>query len=270
MKILSFISLVLPLMVAFVTPVTGAEWQPFSLSINEEADHPASVRLVQSDGEKASCPSGLDTSFQGFGNAMVPLTIQQLKLSLIDIAPETEASETAHGKYATPKVGLNTGVETTGFLKKDGPTAGLFHEESDWSVSTFILFFGVDLDAGPAYFQTQAFVGNPLEDNHLPEVESGFAHAKGFSTDAKGFNAVAGYKFNDHITLEAGYGYMDQKNKKTGSSEEAWAVYAQAILSISPGVSVIPGIGQIDFNQSRPNEDSKDNFFAGAKWEINF
>jgi hypothetical protein len=266
---LLFISIALLISAVVLPLAASAEWQFFNHSAFEESGDPLSVQLVQSSApeEHASGLTAIDTPLEGFQNVMVPLTINQLKLSLIDIEPESDTEGNSSARYTPPKVGLNTGVKSTGIFKKDliNSPPVFFDSESGWSVSTVILFFGVDLNAGPGYFRTQAFTGKTMSLG-----ESGFDANWERNMNARGFNALAGYKLNDLVTFEAGYGYLDQKDKKGGTSEEAWAIYAQAILSLSPGVNVIPGVGQIDFDQKESKEGSKDNFFAGAKWEINF
>jgi hypothetical protein len=194
----------------------------------------------------------------------------QLKLSFIDIAPDDAPPSAVPTTGPVPRMDFYTGVQTGKFI--DIESMDVFSENIDWSASTFVLFFGVNLNVGPGYFQSNAFMSRPPENNTLSTApnETGFLQEKLMNTNAKGFNATAGYKLNSLVTLEAGYGYIEHDRNQAKSGDEAWAIYAQAILNLAPGVQVIPEIGQIDFDKSQPKSAAVNNFYAGAKWEINF
>ena len=85
-----------------------------------------------------------------------------------------------------------------------------------------------------------------------------------------GFEASAGYQMTDKVALGAGIGHVKNSNDKAGAADEIWAVYAQAVLNLAPGVQIIPEVGQIDLQNDKQNTEEGDAFYAGAKWEINF
>jgi hypothetical protein len=198
------------------------------------------------------------------------LTMGQLRLSFIDIAPDDAETPMVPETAPVPMIDLYSGVQTGKFQDIVSPNS--FSEDIDWSASPFILFFGVNLNVGPGYFQSNAFMSRPPENGALATTpnETGFLQDRLMDANAKGFNAAAGFKLNNLITLEAGYGYVEHSRNQAKSGDEAWAIYAQAILSLAPGVQVIPEIGQIDFDKSQPKGAAANNFYAGAKWEINF
>jgi hypothetical protein len=74
------------------------------------------------------------------------------------------------------------------------------------------------------------------------------------------------------IALGAGFGKMTDKNKETDETEEVYAVYAQAILAVAPGVQVKPEFGKVDRvkEEADAEEEIDQSFYAGAIWEINF
>jgi hypothetical protein len=266
------ISLTIFFFTAFAAAATAAEWKLFEKPQSSEGGHPWSIELVSANGseENGNVSSAFNHPLAGFKENMVPLTMGQLKLSFIDIAPDTDASHTASEPHAAPMLEFHTGVQT-GKLQNALPTR-TFGVETDWAASTFILFFGVNLNVGPGYFQSNAFTSHPPDNDALSPTpnETFFLRDTLTDTTAKGFNAAAGYKLSNRVTLEAGYGYVEHDHNQTKFSEEAWAIYAQAILNLAPGVQVIPEIGQIDFDKNQPKKATADNFYAGAKWEINF
>lgn len=223
--------------------------------------------------ENNKSPIGINNPLSKYSDSSGPaLTMGQLKLSFIDIGPDANAPRRFSSNDPVPTFEFNSGIRSTSGMK----TPGVFHSldmESDLTDSAFILFFGVNLNVGPGYFKSNAFMANPQDNAVRPAspFQTAFPPERMMmDSNAKGFNAHAGYKLNDRVTLEAGYGYVEQDRAAGNTNEEAWAIYAQAILSLYPGVQVIPGIGQIDSDKNKPKNASAENFFAGAKWEINF
>jgi hypothetical protein len=274
------LSLIIGLLVIFAVqiPIARAgDWKP---SETYQLSGPAPVLAVKltsssdASGDEDACLFPVNSSLQGFRNTIIPLSMSQMKLSLLNVSTDPGNRSGSFGHSSPLKLQLNTGLQTNHFSMP--PSIGAPSEAlgggSDWNVATYILFFGVNLDLGPGFIHTRGYVSKPMGNNQfLPLSGPGVLDKLSIGTDAKGFNATAGYKFSDRITLKAGCGYIDQNDKKSGTSEEAWAIYAQAILSIAPGVQVIPGVGQIDFdNKDNASKNAKDNFFAGAKWQINF
>jgi hypothetical protein len=257
---------------AFAALSTAGEWKLFEKTQLSENGHPWAIQLVGTNppGDDAGGSTVINQSLMGSPENMAHLAMGQLKLSFIDIAPDATTTQTVPETHSVPMIDFYTGVQTG--QSKDILFTDTFSENTDWSASTFILFFGVNLNVGPGYFQSNAFVARPPENGSLSATanETGFLQDKFMDTSAKGFNAAAGYKLNNVVTLEAGYGYVEHNRNQTISGDEAWAIYAQAILNLAPGVQVIPEIGQIDFDKNKPKRAAADNFYAGAKWEINF
>lgn len=257
---------------AFVAAAYAAEWKLFEKPQSSANGHTWSIELISTNGseENGNTSSAFPPSLAGFKESMVPLTMGQLKLSFIDIAPSTDESHAASEPHAAPIMGFHSGIQT-GKYQNTLPS-DTFSIETEWEASTFILFFGVNLNVGPGYFQSNAFMAHPSKNDTLSPTpnETFFLGDSLTDINSKGFNAAAGYKLNNKVTLEAGYGYVEHDRRQTKFGEEAWAIYAQAILNLAPGVQVIPEIGQIDVDKNQPQKAAEDNFYAGAKWEINF
>lgn len=272
MKKLLAISLTVLFSATFSAVTIAAEWKLFEKSQLSVNGHPLSIQLVgtHSPGQNTNAATAINQSLLGRSENMAPLTLGQLKLSFIDIAPNTDLAPSVPETHAAPMINFYTGVQAEKF--QDLIPTETFSEKTDWSASTFILFFGVNLNAGAGYFQGNAFTSRGPENgiHSKAPAKTGFPQNKLLDTSVKGFNAAAGYKLNNLITLEAGYGYAEQDRDQAKTGDEAWAIYAQAILNLAPGVQMIPEIGQIDYDKNKPKGAAADNFYAGAKWEINF
>jgi hypothetical protein len=272
LKKLLALSLMILYSAAFAAVTFAAEWKLFEKSQLSVIGQPGSIQLVgaTSPGDNANTSAASLHPLIGSQENMAPLMMGQLKLSFIDIAPDTDVTQTVSETRPGPMIEFYTGVQSGKF--RDALPPDTFSVETDWPTSIFILFFGVNLNVGPGYFKSNAFMSRPPENSGFSAApsETGFPQDKLINTNAKGFNATTGYKFNNLVTLEAGYGYIEHDRNQAKTGDEAWAIYAQAILNIAPGVQVIPEIGQIDFDKSKPKGATADNFYAGAKWEINF
>jgi hypothetical protein len=85
---------------------------------------------------------------------------------------------------------------------------------------------------------------------------------------------VAGMKVSDMLAIEGGFGYIqdDPDDAENGFDEKtkAWDAYIQSVITMAPGVYVIPEIGMRDFGNNPVDEDQGDSFYLGAKWQIDF
>ena len=82
---------------------------------------------------------------------------------------------------------------------------------------------------------------------------------------------MAGFKFTDMVTFEAGYGYREDSYDATGLKDVApRELYGQAVIALAPGVWVIPEIGYRDNDQNTAGDDAGDRLYVNAKWQIDF
>jgi len=85
--------------------------------------------------------------------------------------------------------------------------------------------------------------------------------------DVIGYTLVGTYKASDMFTFEAGVGSVKTELDQTGSTkDDVIQYYIQSVITLAPGVSVIPEIGVVDFRQNAQT----DNTYLAAKWQINF
>jgi len=82
---------------------------------------------------------------------------------------------------------------------------------------------------------------------------------------------VGGLKFTDTLKFEAGVGYLNNNSDATGFDEdECWNIYGQAVITLAPGVYLIPEIGYLDKMDNFVGDDEGYQWYAGAKWQIDF
>jgi hypothetical protein len=84
---------------------------------------------------------------------------------------------------------------------------------------------------------------------------------------------VGGLKVSDDLKFEAGGGFRsDNADNAPGFSQpdDSWIVYAQAVMTLAPGVYVIPEVGCYDYMDDVAGNDEGYQWYAGAKWQIDF
>jgi hypothetical protein len=84
---------------------------------------------------------------------------------------------------------------------------------------------------------------------------------------------VGGFKFTDQMTFEVGAGYNDNDSDVKGEDEsDVWAYYGQAVISLAPGVWLIPEAGYYNYGDDfgGTGKDAGDQLYLGAKWQIDF
>jgi len=82
---------------------------------------------------------------------------------------------------------------------------------------------------------------------------------------------VAGLKFTDTLTFEVGGGYLaNDPDIDDVDKDECWTIYGQAVITMAPGVFLIPEAGYLDKMDNFAGEDEGYQWYAGAKWQIDF
>jgi hypothetical protein len=84
---------------------------------------------------------------------------------------------------------------------------------------------------------------------------------------------VPALKFTDTLRFEAGFGWrQDNADGAPGPSQkdELWVAYLQAMITMAPGVFLCPEVGYYDFMDGVSGSDQGNQWYAGAKWQIDF
>jgi len=84
---------------------------------------------------------------------------------------------------------------------------------------------------------------------------------------------VPALKFTDTLRFEAGIGYrQDNADDAPGYSQkdELWVTYLQAMVTMAPGVFLCPEVGYYDYMDGVNGNSQGQQWYAGAKWQIDF
>jgi hypothetical protein len=82
---------------------------------------------------------------------------------------------------------------------------------------------------------------------------------------------VAGLKFTPTLKFEVGAGYRSDDPDVNGlDADEMWQIYGQAVVTLAPGVYIIPEAGYLDKMDNFAGNDEGYQWYAGAKWQIDF
>jgi hypothetical protein len=82
---------------------------------------------------------------------------------------------------------------------------------------------------------------------------------------------VAGLNFTPEMKFEVGGGYRaDDPDVNNIDKDEMWQIYGQVVLTLAPGVYLVPEAGYLDKMDNFQGNDEGYQWYAGAKWQIDF
>ncbi len=208
----------------------------------------------------------IQVSVQGFKLALVKPTVSAGSITSTDTDTTIPKIEASYSFKAGPAaIALCGGYNT--FKLVDSTD----HEES---LDSYVLALGLSFAVGPGYVKGDVFTGKNVG-NYGLWIE-GSHKATGSMTDIQdvktvGALGVVGFKVNDMLTLEAGYGYTSADSDDSSlEDDKTQAYYVQAVISPAKGVYIIPEIGKYDYKDDTSGADEGTKTYFGAKWQINF
>jgi len=110
---------------------------------------------------------------------------------------------------------------------------------------------------------------------HLIEVEYGRNPARTgkLMVDGKETQSWLNSQWLDlpqEITFEVGGGFRSDDQDAADHKDDAGQVYAQVLFTLAPGVYLVPEIGYFDYFDNSAGDDEGYEWYAGAKWQIDF
>lgn len=82
---------------------------------------------------------------------------------------------------------------------------------------------------------------------------------------------VTGFKLSETLKFELAGGFRSDDPDTAGSdSDEMWQLYGQAVVTLAPGVYFVPEAGYFDKMDNAAGDDEGYQWYAGAKWQIDF
>jgi len=178
------------------------------------------------------------------------------------------------------KIGSFTFTPAAGFqyLKESQGASAVLTDDVD--IISYILGMELGYEIGAVYIKAAGGWGqnwsnaNWNADGYTSNANAGAAlNAAGDDTeDCMSWQAalILGFKVSDALLFEAGAGYRSDDNDAASDQDEAWSAYLQAIVTLAPGVYIVPEVGYFDLMDNAAGEDEGTRWYAGAKWQIDF
>jgi hypothetical protein len=150
--------------------------------------------------------------------------------------------------------------------------AGVADEDVD--VISYTIGADAGVNFGPAYVKAAVTFGTNWADAGWHISGNGASYDGDDDTDdvdSLMAALVAGFKFTDQLTFEAGFGYREDDSDAPGEDkDEQYSGYLQAVISLAPGVWLIPEVGYYDLKNDIDDDNEGDFLYLGAKWQIDF
>ena len=109
--------------------------------------------------------------------------------------------------------------------------------------------------------------------NAITSSQATLKSSGGSTNDATSYmlGMVAGVKVSDHLQFEVGAGYRNDDPDTPGSdNDDFWQGYAQVVVTLAQGVYLVPEVGYQDFMDAADGQNQGYDWYAGAKWQIDF
>jgi hypothetical protein len=187
--------------------------------------------------------------------------------------PKFEASYAGKiGNFAfTPAAGFQ-------YLKEERGASATLTDDVD--IISYILGLELGYDIGAFYIKAAGGWGqnwsnaNWNSDGYTSNLNAGAAlNAAGDDTeDCMSWQGalILGFKVSDALLFEAGGGYRSDDNDAASDKDDAWSAYLQAVVTLAPGVYIVPEVGYFDFLDDAAGNDEGYRWYAGGKWQIDF
>jgi hypothetical protein len=183
--------------------------------------------------------------------------------------PKVEAAYTR--SFDTFGFGIRGGYQY--YEVEDADTDGDGDAEGDLDITSWIIGGELTGNFGPlGAFATVSYSQNGGAAGWFlgtPTVEAGSSSVK--DNDTLMASLGASFSFTDAVRLEAGVGYREDSPDQNGlEDDELYAYYLNAMFVLAPGVTVIPEVGYLDYKDNILDEDEGNQFYLGAKWQVDF
>ena len=231
-----------------------------------------------------------DLGLLGYGTAygsrvgQLALSFGGFEVALIDQTTSTKGLLGGEVDTTLPKIeaAFGMGFDMFSFKIIGGyQTYEIEGTNDDVDVDSYTIGADIGVNFGPGYVKAAATYGENTGDAgwHIPSL---FGTQGGVSTlnpagndvddvETLMFAIVAGWKFTDMVSLEAGYGWREDDPDGSGLEEDdMWNAYVQLPLRLAPGVTVIPEFGWYDYGDNTADADEGEEWYLGGKWQIDF
>jgi hypothetical protein len=158
--------------------------------------------------------------------------------------------------------------------------------EDEQSVDSWQIAGAAIYDIGPFFLKGGIYYGENLRNINQSTKAEVADRAYWFGNDmldseTLGFALVAGFKVNDMLLFEAGYGQANNEVDEAGFklSQDVRSYYLNATINLAKNVFIVPEVGVVDYDEVEAAGggldyadagDRGDMTYFGAKWQINF
>jgi hypothetical protein len=152
--------------------------------------------------------------------------------------------------------------------------------QDDLDIYSYVLGLTVKANLGAFYVAADGTYGqnwsNANWKNGYNDAASSSASLKSSGDDVNDATSymlglILGFTATERLKFEAGFGYRNDDPDSPGSdNDDFWQGYLQAVLTLAPGVYIVPEVGYQDFMDNASGNDEGYQWYAGAKWQIDF
>ncbi len=210
-------------------------------------------------------------------NPMIRLSIGGFQIAAVEPASDDLGLANATTETKMPKIEASyTHDFNQGFVKVVGGynTYELKSGVNAYEVDSYALGIGAKINLGSAYLGGNIYGGQNTEVYGMScaaDDDPQFDGTDMYDTDVFGYILVAGYRVNDMLSCEVGYGHVTAESDKLNTGDdEASAVYVNATISLAEGIFIVPELGYIDNDTDMAGAEESETVYYGAKWQVNF
>lgn len=143
---------------------------------------------------------------------------------------------------------------------------------ASYNIDTMVLGVSSAINIGPAYIMANIFGRKNTIDNRLEQsdADDAIVDTNVKDNNTLGYLAVVGFKANDKLNFELGYGVDKHEIDTTGKEENNTSiVYLQAAINITDSFFIVPELGEYNYGDDSTGKEESMTYF-GAKWQMNF
>ncbi len=143
-----------------------------------------------------------------------------------------------------------------------------------YDVDSYVVGAAATVNFGMLFVKADMWIGqNPaniividVDSTVTTDGRAGNSGTQVLDNDGFGYLAVIGAKINDMFTIEAGYAYAETDLDLAAAEDEVNCYYANATITLTPGVFLVPEIGVVDYEETGQAKVT----YGALKWQINF
>lgn len=215
--------------------------------------------------------------------AQIRLAVGTLQIAIVepDVAVSIDDSgeivlDDGAAEVKMPALHVKYGFEGNNWDAGISGAAAKF-DYADQSVTSYVAVASMGFTLDRLRLMGQGWMGRNVGNLAAQDVdgsgENGYAVYEGgqiHDVDAWGIALAATYVFNDMISMEAGYGYVDLDYGDAAlfgaDDDKVQSYYLNLPITLAEGVTIVPEIGVIDYDRGGQDKIS----YGGAKWQIEF